>query len=202
MQTFCISTLGCKVNQYESEQIATLLRSRGLRQTDSPELADLRIVNSCSVTTEAASKSRQSTRRLTRLPVLNEAAKSEASNGAHSLRLDDARAHAKSRGCIIVTGCWATSNKEEACSLAGVDAVLTHMDDVAGELSRLLSQWQAEDTIVDPQNQLPVASQPATHACAQGSIRDEGIMNLRAGTPGPELPRDNKPQQLGFVKKN
>src|SRR5215211_6405176 len=103
MKSFFIQTLGCKVNQYETEQIVTLLRSRGLRQTDSPELADLRIVNSCSVTTEAASKSRQSTRRLTRLPVLNEAADSEAvsngiSDGAHSLRLDDARAHAKRRG--------------------------------------------------------------------------------------------------------
>ncbi|MBC8107765.1 MAG: MiaB/RimO family radical SAM methylthiotransferase [Anaerolineae bacterium] len=199
MKTFLIQTLGCKVNQYESEQIATLLRSRGLLQTDSPELADLRIVNSCSVTMEAASKSRQSTRRLIRLPVLPEATIGEA-KGAHSIGSDEA--HAKSRGRIIVTGCWATSNREEASSLAGVDAVLTHMDDVAGELTRLLAQWQAEDTIVDPQNQLPVALQPATHSPAQGSIRDEGIMNLRAGTPGPELPSDSKPHGRVFVKKN
>src|SRR5215213_4313929 len=115
MKTFSIQTLGCKVNQYESEQIATFLRSRGLRQTDSPELADLRILNSCSVTVEAASKSRQSTRRLTRLPVINEAAINAAPVGAHSIRFDDAQqARDKRRGRIVVTGCWATSNKEEA----------------------------------------------------------------------------------------
>ena len=70
MQTFCISTLGCKANQYESEQIASLLRSRGLRQVDRPEGADLRIVNTCSVTVQAASKSRQTVRQTVRLPIL------------------------------------------------------------------------------------------------------------------------------------
>src|SRR5215207_353336 len=70
MQTFCISTLGCKVNQYESEQIASLLRSRGLRQVDHADGADLRIINTCSVTIQAASKSRQAVRQTVRLPVL------------------------------------------------------------------------------------------------------------------------------------
>src|SRR5262245_34090266 len=70
VKTFSIQTLGCKVNQYESKQIATLLRSRGLLQVDRSEPADLRVVNTCSVTTEAASKSRQTVRRTTRLPVL------------------------------------------------------------------------------------------------------------------------------------
>src|SRR5439155_24177917 len=69
MRTFSIQTLGCKVNQYESDQIATLLRARGLVQIDSAE-ADLRIINTCSVTVQAASKSRQLVRRVTRLHVL------------------------------------------------------------------------------------------------------------------------------------
>src|SRR5688572_31076837 len=106
MKTFLIQTLGCKVNQYESEQMATLLRSHGLTQAESPELADLRIVNSCSVTTEAASKSRQSTRRLTRLPVISDGGPRIASN-----RLSQLAAQKKNRGRIIVTGCWATSNR-------------------------------------------------------------------------------------------
>src|SRR5213078_1362988 len=70
MKTFSITTLGCRVNHYESEQLATLLRGRGLTQTP-PEQADLRIVHTCSVTMQAAGKSRQSVRRMTRLPVLN-----------------------------------------------------------------------------------------------------------------------------------
>src|SRR5688572_4146478 len=69
MKTFCVHTLGCKVNHYEGEQIAALLRSRGLAEADVGH-ADLRVVNSCSVTVEAASKSRNTTRRLVRLPLL------------------------------------------------------------------------------------------------------------------------------------
>src|ERR1700710_2685889 len=72
MKTFSITTLGCRVNHYESEQLATLLRSRGLVQTP-PDRADLRIVHTCSVTIQAASKSRQGVRRSTRLTVLDPA---------------------------------------------------------------------------------------------------------------------------------
>src|SRR4051812_9470080 len=63
MRTFSIQTLGCKVNQYESEQLATLLRSHGLVQVDDAAEADLRVVNTCSVTSQAAGKSRQLARR-------------------------------------------------------------------------------------------------------------------------------------------
>src|SRR5215217_7317364 len=69
MKTFCVQTLGCKVNHYESEQIAALLRARGLTESDAAH-ADLRVVNTCAVTTEATSKSRQTARRLVRLPLL------------------------------------------------------------------------------------------------------------------------------------
>jgi threonylcarbamoyladenosine tRNA methylthiotransferase MtaB len=63
MRTFSIQTLGCKVNQYESEQLAAVLRGRGLVQVADPGEADLRVVNTCSVTVQAASKSRQLVRR-------------------------------------------------------------------------------------------------------------------------------------------
>src|SRR5205814_252738 len=70
LKTFSIQTLGCRVNQYESDQLAALLRARGLTQVDSG--GDLRVVNTCSVTVQAASKSRQLVRRTMRLPVLRE----------------------------------------------------------------------------------------------------------------------------------
>ena len=72
MKTFYIETLGCKVNHYESEQLATLLRARGLVRTDAAH-ADLRVVNTCSVTLGAAGKSRQSVRRTIRLPLFSAA---------------------------------------------------------------------------------------------------------------------------------
>ncbi len=59
MNTFCITSLGCKVNQYESRQIAQLLVEQGLKQVGTAPQADLAIVHTCCVTHIASSKSRQ-----------------------------------------------------------------------------------------------------------------------------------------------
>ncbi len=116
VRTFCIHTLGCKVNQYEAEQVATLLRARGLSQVADAAQADLNIVNTCSVTVQAASKSRQAVRQA----------------GGQS-------------GRVIVLGCWATSDPGQAAAQRGVRAVVGHQHNVAEELDRLLSVWQSED---------------------------------------------------------
>ncbi len=111
MATFSIQTLGCKVNQYESEQVAALLRSQGLVETES-DAADLRIVNTCSVTMEAASKSRQAIR----------------------------RAAGRSDSKVVAMGCWTTSDKESATRMNGVNMVLTHHDDLNSRLSQFLAE--------------------------------------------------------------
>ena len=54
-----ILTLGCKVNQYESDAIAYALKERGHEVVFGVENADLFIVNTCAVTNEAEKKSRQ-----------------------------------------------------------------------------------------------------------------------------------------------
>jgi len=59
MKTFSINTLGCKVNQYESQQIRELLEQLGLRQVDSSTESDLVVINTCCVTHTASAKSRQ-----------------------------------------------------------------------------------------------------------------------------------------------
>ena len=59
---FFITTLGCKVNQYESRALDTILRGRG-HESSSVELADAYIINTCAVTAESARKSRQAIRR-------------------------------------------------------------------------------------------------------------------------------------------
>ncbi len=111
MATFSIQTLGCKVNQYESEQVAALLRSQGWVETES-DGADLRIVNTCSVTMEAASKSRQAIR----------------------------RAAGTSDSKVVAMGCWTTSDKESAKRMSRVNMVLTHHDDVNARLSQFLAE--------------------------------------------------------------
>lgn len=54
-----IHTLGCKVNQYESDAIALALEERGIEVSCALEKADAYVVNTCAVTNEAEKKSRQ-----------------------------------------------------------------------------------------------------------------------------------------------
>ena len=58
LASFAILTLGCKVNQYESQQIRQFLESQGLRQVDPSQQPQLVIVNTCCVTHTASAKSR------------------------------------------------------------------------------------------------------------------------------------------------
>ena len=61
---YIISTLGCKVNQYETQAMETILHERGHESAAPGELADAVIVNTCAVTAESGRKSRQLIRRL------------------------------------------------------------------------------------------------------------------------------------------
>ena len=61
---YIIYTLGCKVNQYETQAIEALLVSRGHKPCVEGEIADAVIVNTCAVTAEAGRKSRQAIHRL------------------------------------------------------------------------------------------------------------------------------------------
>ena len=53
-----IHTLGCKVNQYESQAMETLLLARGHHLVPFTDQADVYIVNSCTVTATSDKKSR------------------------------------------------------------------------------------------------------------------------------------------------
>lgn len=55
----CVHTLGCKVNQYESDSIMFALENKGYEVTTELESADYYIINTCAVTNEAEKKSRQ-----------------------------------------------------------------------------------------------------------------------------------------------
>ena len=61
---YIISTLGCKVNQYETQAMESILLSHGHRPAAAGEIADAVIVNTCAVTAESGRKSRQAIRRL------------------------------------------------------------------------------------------------------------------------------------------
>ena len=90
-------TLGCKVNQFETETMEGLFRARGYEVVPFEERADVYVVNTCSVTHLSDRKSRQLIRRAART---NPAA------------------------CIAVTGCYAQVAPEEIRALEGVRVVL------------------------------------------------------------------------------
>ncbi|MBQ6267032.1 MAG: tRNA (N(6)-L-threonylcarbamoyladenosine(37)-C(2))-methylthiotransferase MtaB [Clostridia bacterium] len=60
-------TLGCKVNQYESEAMAQRLAAQGVTVVDPAQEADFYVVNSCTVTAESDRKTRQAVRRFKKL---------------------------------------------------------------------------------------------------------------------------------------
>ena len=61
---YIISTLGCKVNQFETQAMEARLQEHGHQPCAPGELADAVIVNTCAVTAESGRKSRQLLRRL------------------------------------------------------------------------------------------------------------------------------------------
>lgn len=89
-------TLGCKVNQYETETIREKFRQRGYEIVSEDDPADVYVVNTCTVTNMADRKSRQFIRK------------------AHKLNPD---------AVIAVTGCYAQMDKEAVASIEGVDIV-------------------------------------------------------------------------------
>ncbi|MBO4554680.1 MAG: tRNA (N(6)-L-threonylcarbamoyladenosine(37)-C(2))-methylthiotransferase MtaB [Clostridia bacterium] len=59
-----IFTLGCKVNQYDTDAMLAVFKSAGFEITEGLEFADVYIINSCAVTAEAEKKSRQAVTRI------------------------------------------------------------------------------------------------------------------------------------------
>ena len=102
-------TLGCKVNQYETEFVRQGLVSAGYRDAAGDEQADVCIVNTCTVTSEGDSKSRQVIRRL-------------------------ARDNPDSR--IVVMGCYATRAPEDIAKLPNVVEVVTDKRELPDLLGR------------------------------------------------------------------
>jgi threonylcarbamoyladenosine tRNA methylthiotransferase MtaB len=165
MLTFSVVTLGCKVNQYEGDRIADLLRGRGLRQVE--QGGDVRVVHTCSVTLQAAGKSRQAVRRAGRVP-LTVLADDQGRRSTPVLPSADQGAR------VIVTGCWATSDPAEAARLPGVDAVLPNDGRVAEHLHRLLDEWSIT---TEPTSQNASGSsgqrQAETEGCCASQVGDD-----------------------------
>ena len=63
----CVFTLGCKVNQYDSDAMIAVFEHAGFEICEGLEPADVYVINSCAVTAEAEKKSRQSVARILKI---------------------------------------------------------------------------------------------------------------------------------------
>lgn len=99
--TVAIATLGCRLNQVDSQDLAARLEQRGFRTVPLDSAADAVVVNTCTVTGRAVASDRRMIRRA-------------------------ARAHPGAR--LIVTGCWAQTDPATVAAMPGVDAVVGNAD--------------------------------------------------------------------------
>jgi threonylcarbamoyladenosine tRNA methylthiotransferase MtaB len=95
-----LDMVGCRLNQSELEIFANQFRIAGHTLTSEVELADLVVINTCTVTAAAASDSRQKIRQAGR-------------SGSKQ---------------VIATGCWASLNPREAAEIPGVSLVIGNLD--------------------------------------------------------------------------
>ena len=94
---FAVCTLGCKVNQEEGVALGNVFKENGWQQVDFEEIADVYIINSCTVTHLADRKSRQMLRRAVR---------------------------SNPQALVVATGCYAQVGKEDIAKIAGVDLIV------------------------------------------------------------------------------
>ncbi|MDO8444605.1 MAG: tRNA (N(6)-L-threonylcarbamoyladenosine(37)-C(2))-methylthiotransferase MtaB [Deltaproteobacteria bacterium] len=111
MKTVAITTLGCKTNQLDSAVMEESLKNGDFRLTDFSGLADVYIINTCTVTHKSDFQSRQLIRRAKRQ-----------------------NPYAK----VVVAGCYAQVSPEEVAGIEGVDYVIgnTGKIDIAAILRR------------------------------------------------------------------
>ncbi len=62
-----VFTLGCKVNQYDSDAMLNILKNGGFEVSDQLEMADVYVINTCAVTAEAERKSRQTVTKILKI---------------------------------------------------------------------------------------------------------------------------------------
>lgn len=96
-KTVALHTLGCKLNFSETSTIGRLLENDGFEKRDFDEVADVYVINTCSVTENADKECRQLVRRIQRKAP---------------------------EAMVVVTGCYAQLKPKEIAAIPGVDLVL------------------------------------------------------------------------------
>jgi threonylcarbamoyladenosine tRNA methylthiotransferase MtaB len=116
MKTVGFATLGCRLNQVESQEMRALVERAGYRAVEDGEAAQVYVVNTCTVTSRADFSDRQAIRRITR---------------------------ANPDAVVVVTGCLAQTDPDALSRMPGVDLVLGNQEKY--RLPELLASLEKRD---------------------------------------------------------
>jgi threonylcarbamoyladenosine tRNA methylthiotransferase MtaB len=154
--TVAIATLGCRLNQVDSRDLATRLEQRGFRMVPFESPADVVVVNSCTVTGRADVSNRQMIRR------------------------------ARRRGGprVVVTGCWAQTDPDAVAAMRDVDAVVGNADkhrlpDIVEELLALRGARPEGPRIIS--TDIHAVTQLTPPAPPRPSLRARAFLKVQEG---------------------
>ena len=171
-RTVAFHTLGCKLNFSETSTLSRMLESEGFAKKEFDELADVYVINTCSVTENADKECRQLVRRIQR-------------KAPESL--------------VVITGCYAQLKPKEVSEIPGVDLVLgaaekfnlaTHIKELSkgdsakicscdiGEISDFHSSYSIHDrtrTFLKVQDGCDYSCSFCTIPLARGKSRSDSI---------------------------
>lgn len=150
-KTVATLTLGCKVNQYEMDAMRESLLKNGYQVVEFDEVADIYLVNTCSVTNMAERKSRQMLHRAKKM---------------------------NPNAIIVAAGCYVQAAKDEVLADLSVDLIVGNncKQDIAIILDRFFASNQKTENLIDinqtKEYENLQLSQPTEHTRAYIKIQD------------------------------
>lgn len=114
MKKVAFYTLGCKVNQYDTEAMLSIFEKEGYEVVEFDDFADVYVINTCTVTNLSDRKSRQAIRKAK---------------------------HQNEASTVIVAGCYAQTSPEEVAGIPGVNLVIGTKD--RNEIIRFIKEIEA-----------------------------------------------------------
>lgn len=180
-KTFAVATLGCKVNQADSEAISEQMSAAGFVQREFNEAADIYIVNTCTVT----------------------------HLGDRSSRLMISQAHRRQpEALLVVTGCYAERNPDGVAALPGVDLVIGNQQKDA--LVETIQAHQQISSPAETEYETPEVSSaagseeplrlaqwfPRPFAAQEQHIGSDSVLEI---DPGEAEPQPDNPERTPLV---
>jgi threonylcarbamoyladenosine tRNA methylthiotransferase MtaB len=150
--TVAFATLGCKLNQGESQELRGLLEAGGYRTVGFDEPAQVYVVNTCTVTAKADYSDRQMIR----------------------------RAIARDPSALIVaTGCYAQTNPEAIARIPGIDLIVGHQEKY--QLAELLDSLKKQVEPLVKVGEIREARSVPTVPVSQRSARSRAFVKIQDG---------------------